>query len=116
VLMAQLFSALAYLHDRGVCHRDLKLENLIADDDDLKLIDFGYSSRCSKSLTSVCGTPAYMAPELLGKGPYEGAQADMWAAGVILYYLLSGGLPFSGFDEKDLFSKIKAVRYKPLPV
>nr|GLL37600.1 CBL-interacting serine/threonine-protein kinase 6-like [Ipomoea trifida] len=95
-----LISAVDFCHSRGVYHRDLKPENLLLDDDgNLKVTDFGLSAfsdhlRHDGLLHTTCGTPAYVAPEVIGKKGYDGAKADIWSCGVILYVLLAGFLPF----------------------
>jgi serine/threonine protein kinase len=60
----------------------------------VKLIDFGFSSKCGQKLANYCGTPPYMAPEITLKAPYHGEPADMWALGIILYLMLVGKFPF----------------------
>mmetsp|Transcript_30797 Transcript_30797/g.117848 ORF Transcript_30797/g.117848 Transcript_30797/m.117848 type:complete len:448 (-) Transcript_30797:1565-2908(-) len=102
----QMVDGLDYCHRRGVCHRDLKPENLLIDESDvLKVTDFGVSAVVRSSadgavqmLHTACGTPYYCAPEILtsrGEG-YDGIKIDSWSAGVILYRLLVGSLPFKG--------------------
>ncbi|KAJ9559512.1 hypothetical protein OSB04_004672 [Centaurea solstitialis] len=92
----QLIGAVEYCHSRGVSHRDLKPENLLLDENgDLKVSDFGLSAlpeqlRHDGMLHTQCGTPAYVAPEVLRKKGYDGAAADLWSCGVILYVLLAG--------------------------
>jgi len=114
---SQMCSALAYLHDRRIVHRDLKPENLLFEKKEkgspIKLIDFGLAGNCSASpLKTPCGTPNYVAPEILKKMPY-GVQVDMWSAGVILYIVLCGFPPF--YDENDdmgrLYKQIKSASY-----
>jgi len=112
-IMQQLFSALAYLHEHGIVHRDLKLENLLLVKESdpeltLKLADFGLSKLYSgKALQTACGTPFYVAPDiLLGDGYTEGV--DMWASGILLYVLLSGRLPFAADTDAELFKLIMA--------
>nr|QSH71641.1 CBL-interacting protein kinase [Hedychium coronarium] len=109
----QLISAVDFCHRRGVYHRDLKLENLLLDEnDDLKVADFGLSAltdpaKEDRLLQTLCGTPAYVAPEVLLQRGYDGAKTDVWACGVILFVLLAGFLPVPrrqhhGDVQKDL--------------
>jgi calcium/calmodulin-dependent protein kinase I len=109
-IMYQLFSALQYLHARGIVHRDLKLENLLlkktGGDLEIKLADFGLSKVFTgEALQTACGTPYYVAPEILHGEGYD-HKIDTWAAGVLLYVLLSGRLPFSGDSDVELFRAI----------
>nr|GEV85446.1 CBL-interacting serine/threonine-protein kinase 5-like [Tanacetum cinerariifolium] len=91
----QLISAVDFCHSRGVSHRDIKPENLLLNgNDDLKITDFGFSAlpeqkRLDGLLHTQCGTPAYVAPEVLRKKGYDGAKADIWSCGVVLYVLLA---------------------------
>ncbi|CAM8888753.1 unnamed protein product [Rhodiola kirilowii] len=108
----QLISAIDFCHSRGVYHRDLKPENLLLDDEgNLKVTDFGLSAfaehlRQDGLLHTTCGTPAYVAPEVIGKKGYDGANADLWSCGVILYVLLAGFLPFQDGNLVSLYRKI----------
>lgn len=108
-IMKQVFSALDYLHETGIVHRDLKLENMLVADKEkltIKLADFGLSKLYSgQALITACGTPFYVAPDiLLGTG--YGPGVDMWACGVLLYILLSGRLPFHADNDPELFKLI----------
>lgn len=97
-LMAELLSGLVYLHEeKGLAHRDLKLENLLLDDRGaLHIADFGLASqvRPGKLFTRACGSPAYTAPEVLEGQPYHGPRADLYSAGVIMFCLLAGRFPY----------------------
>lgn len=94
-LFQQIASGISYCHKQGIVHRDLKLENiLVGETGAIKLIDFGFSARSGQRLTSYCGTPPYMSPEITMKVPYLGEPADMWALGIILYLMLEGRFPF----------------------
>ncbi|CAN6865738.1 unnamed protein product [Brassica oleracea] len=108
----QLISAVDFCHSRGVSHRDLKPENLLLDESgDLKISDFGLSSLPEQILHdgllhTQCGTPAYVAPEVLRKKGYDGAKADIWSCGVVLYALLAGCLPFRDENLMNMYRKI----------
>jgi carbon catabolite-derepressing protein kinase len=110
-VFAQLVDALAYCHARGVAHRDVKPQNVLLDGDgSLKVSDFGLSAlpdslRDDGSLHTACGTPAYTAPEVLRRKAYDGAKADAWSAGVILFVLLAGRLPFDDANIAAMFRK-----------
>lgn len=114
----QLISAIDYCHSRGVSHRDLKPENLLLDENEnLKVTDFGLSAlpehlRQDGLLHTQCGTPAYVAPEVLRKKGYDGAKADIWSCGVILFALLSGFLPFQDVNLMKMYCKIFKAEYE----
>ncbi|KAL0434930.1 UNVERIFIED_CONTAM: CBL-interacting serine/threonine-protein kinase [Sesamum radiatum] len=108
----QLISAVSYCHLRGVYHRDLKPENLLLDESgDLKVSDFGLSAltdqvRADGLLHTLCGTPAYVAPEILAKKGYDGAKIDVWSCGVVLFVLTAGYLPFNDPNLMNMYKKI----------
>ena len=114
----QLISAVDFCHSRGVFHRDLKPENLLLDEnEDLKVSDFGLSAlpeqfRNDGLLHTQCGTPAYVAPEVLRRKGYDGAKADMWSCGVILFVLLAGFLPFQEENLMKMYRKIFKAEYQ----
>ncbi|KAK1436354.1 hypothetical protein QVD17_02133 [Tagetes erecta] len=117
----QLISAVDFCHSRGVYHRDLKPENLLLDEEgNLKVTDFGLSAFCDHLrqdglLHTTCGTPAYVAPEIIGKKGYDGAKADIWSCGVILYVLLAGFLPFQDENIVAMYRKIYRGDFKCPP-
>lgn len=133
---SQLISAVGYMHSRLVAHRDIKPENILLSDGDLKLADFGLAvlfgyNGMKKKCQTVCGSPPYMAPEVVPMdgftgsktNPYEGDVADVWSCGIVLFVLLVGNTPwdeptlnsyeFKEFMEKgavdELWAKIPAV-------
>jgi serine/threonine protein kinase len=119
----QLVEGVSYCHSLGVCHRDLKPENLLLDEQgNLKISDFGLSALYvgdadgdgasrTELLHTTCGTPNYVAPEVLADRGYEGKKADVWSIGVILYVLLAGFLPFDESTIVALFAKIQAADF-----
>ncbi|XP_027359638.1 CBL-interacting serine/threonine-protein kinase 6-like isoform X1 [Abrus precatorius] len=117
----QLISAVDFCHSRGVFHRDLKPENLLLDEEgNLKVTDFGLSTFSEHLwhdglLHTTCGTPAYVAPEVIGKKGYDGAKADIWSCGVILYVLLAGFLPFQDENLVAMYKKIYRGDFKCPP-
>ncbi|KZV25779.1 hypothetical protein F511_04840 [Dorcoceras hygrometricum] len=108
----QLISAVSYCHSRGVFHRDLKPENMLVDENgDLKVSDFGLSAiteqvRPDGLLHTLCGTPAYVAPEILTRRGYDGARIDVWSCGVVLFVLTAGFLPFNDPNLMNMYRKI----------
>ncbi|XP_004149923.1 CBL-interacting protein kinase 2-like [Cucumis sativus] len=114
----QLISAVDYCHSRGVCHRDLKPENLLLDEHgNLKVSDFGLSALAESKrqdglLHTTCGTPAYVAPEVINRRGYDGCKADIWSCGVILYVLLAGYLPFHDPNLMEMYKKIGKGEFK----
>lgn len=109
-IFAQLCGAVTYVHNTKSCvHRDLKLENILLDKHhNVKLCDFGftrgYESRVM--LETICGTSAYMAPEMLLGKKYSGEAVDVWSLGVILYALVCGEMPFDEEDEEETKNRI----------
>lgn len=114
----QMISAVDFCHSRGVSHRDLKPENLLLDENqNLKISDFGLSAlpehlRHDGLLHTQCGTPAYVAPEVLRKKGYDGARADIWSCGVILFVLIAGYLPFQDENMMKMYRKVFKGEYE----
>ena len=130
----QIMSAVAYCHEKGIVHRDLKLENILfateSPDSPIKIIDFGFSVLLGKNLNkdkdkendgselkkygfrrmkTKVGTLYYISPEII-KGNYD-EKCDIWACGVILYILLCGFPPFNGQNDKEVYNNISQVKY-----
>mmetsp|Transcript_7181 Transcript_7181/g.21901 ORF Transcript_7181/g.21901 Transcript_7181/m.21901 type:complete len:420 (+) Transcript_7181:486-1745(+) len=115
----QLIDAMCYCHAMGVYHRDLKPENLLIDENDcIKITDFGMSCiheiaeredpTSNRACRTQCGTPKYMAPEVImtASSGYNGAKIDTWDCGLILYAMVAGFLPFNGNDDRQVFRQI----------
>jgi len=117
-IVVQIVDAVDYMHQHGVCHRDLKPENLLCSTtgaDELEFVriaDFGLSKvfEQGEELRTACGTPDYVAPEVLECKPYDMA-VDMWSVGVITYILLCGYTPFFAETHQELFQKITNIDY-----
>lgn len=117
ILVRQMLQALKVLHDRGISHRDVKLENFVfATEEDeaeqcLKLIDFGLvywrKPGTMAQATLPCGTVQYLSPEVAARKEYVPEQADMWGVGIVLYALICRKLPFSTSRRDNLISKIR---------
>lgn len=105
VLARKMLSALAYMHENNIIHRDLKLENILMtsldEDADIRLADFGFAAEMTpENLSVFCGSPGYVAPEILNKRIYDG-KADVFSLGVIAFIMLSGSSPFFGRNVEE---------------
>ena len=111
----QIISGLSYLHYIGIAHRDFKPENILLTNDNkiLKIIDFGLGNMYKKGqlLKTGCGSPCYIPPEMIKEEEYDGAKSDIWSAGIILYLMLCGHLPFYEEDNQLMFDKIIEGQY-----
>ena len=122
--LQQIVDGLGYCHSQGIFHRDLKPENLLLDlNGDIKISDFGLSTLYVggadggasddrvELLHTTCGTPNYVAPEVLENRGYDGRQADVWSVGIVLFVLVAGYLPFEEDTMPTLFEKIKRAEF-----
>uniref|UniRef100_A0A665UDM5 Calcium/calmodulin-dependent protein kinase Ia n=1 Tax=Echeneis naucrates TaxID=173247 RepID=A0A665UDM5_ECHNA len=116
-LIHQILDAVKYLHDMGIVHRDLKPENLLyysmEEDSKIMISDFGLSKieGAGSVMSTACGTPGYVAPEVLAQKPYSKA-VDCWSIGVISYILLCGYPPFYDENDAKLFEQILKAEYE----
>jgi tRNA A-37 threonylcarbamoyl transferase component Bud32 len=117
-IFKQILLALDFCHNLGVSHRDIKLENILMDErHNIKIIDFGFSTYVlsEKKMQLFCGTQNYMAPEILANQQFLGPPTDVWAAGVVLYVLVTGTFPFKALQTKEMFLKIQRGIYNVPP-
>ncbi|KAJ9624937.1 Cell cycle serine/threonine-protein kinase cdc5/MSD2 [Taxawa tesnikishii (nom. ined.)] len=115
----QVSGAVKYLHTRNIVHRDLKTGNLFLDENmNIKVGDFGLAALLvsgkdmdAKRRTTMCGTPNYLAPEILEKGKGHSEKVDLWAIGIIAYTLAVGKAPFHASSKEEIYKKLKAGEY-----
>lgn len=115
---AELLEGVAYCHEKGVCHRDLKLENLLCDNlGHLKITDFGHAGIFQKGWdifqTGLVGTLWHLAPEQVAGQAYSGERVDVWAMGVALYRMLAGDPPFLSSNPVEFLESVKNVKWTP---
>jgi len=108
-IFRQIATAIYYCHKHNICHRDLKLENILLDEDGgAKIADFGLSNVFGEDLLKTfCGSPLYASPEIVLGHPYKGPEVDCWSLGVLLYTLVYGAMPFDGSNMRLLVRQIR---------
>ena len=114
VLFKQIIEAIGYIHTRNIVHRDIKLDNILLDGKgNVKIGDFGVSRLYVEGqvMKEQWGTPAYIAPEILEDKGYKGYAVDIWSAGVVLYSMLYGSVPFKANNMEELHTMIMAGNY-----
>ena len=111
----QIISALEYIHQCGIAHRDFKPENILLTNNNtiLKIIDFGLGNfyKNNQLLKTSCGSPCYCPPEMIKEESYNGALSDIWSSGIILYLMLCGNLPFYHEQNDIMFKKILSGKF-----
>jgi len=114
----QIIYGVEYLHSLGICHRDLKPENILLDENlNIKIADFGFARFTKSNIAKTsCGSPHYVAPEVIAGESYDARLADVWSCGVILYALVTGCLPFDDPSIKVLLYKVKKGAFNMPPV
>lgn len=120
-VMHQVVRAVCYMHSKGIAHRDMKPENLLLKEkgvpftkNNVKVVDFGFAQSFEpgkKTLLTKCGTPHFLAPEILYQETYD-EKCDVWSCGIILYMFLSGVPPFDGQTDMEIFEKAAAGKSK----
>lgn len=116
-----VLNALAYMHDKRVAHRDIKPENLLLSDhkdlNSIKLADFSFAKYVKKKndCRTLCGTPGYLAPEMLERFPAYDVKCDVWSVGCLLFLLLGGYLPFDDEDDEVVFDLTRDGRFEFRP-
>ena len=108
-IFIQIVKGISYCQSKNICHRDIKLENiLLIDNDIVKIIDFGFAVKTNKETYQklFCGTPSYMAPEIVNKEKYIAQYSDLWSLGVLFFAMLYGRFPFRAKTQDELFVKI----------
>lgn len=108
-LFAQIVSGMNYCHRKNVLHRDIKLDNILLNSQgNVKICDFGVSKlvKNGETMKEQCGTPAYIAPEVFENKGYIGYASDVWSAGVVLFAMLYGAVPFKATNMTDLYRQV----------
>ena len=116
-IFKQIILSLQFIHSHNIVHRDIKLDNILIDlNNNIKICDFGVSKRIinNDKMFEQCGTPAYIAPEILKNKGYEGFSVDIWSCGVVLYAMLSGTVPFKGNDLHELHDLIMIGKFNTI--
>jgi len=117
-LFGQLVQAVAFLHRHRIAHRDIKVENILLDDDlGVSLCDFGFALHVTPGVKSTewCGSPFTVSPEILQRVPYSPEAVDVWALGSVLYTILCGFFPFHASTPAEVYERTKQGRFHTFP-
>ena len=117
ILFKQIIEGIKYIHSQNIVHRDIKLENILIDlNNNIKICDFGVGKLINSNslLHEQCGTPVYMAPEIIKGEGYFGFPVDIWSSGIALYIMLSGNIPFNKSKVHDLQYNILNTPLNPI--
>lgn len=117
ILFKQIMEGIKYIHSQNIAHRDIKLENILIDlNNNIKICDFGVGKMIKPNtiLHDQCGTPVYMAPEIIKNEGYIGFPVDIWSSGVSLYIMLSGNIPFNKTSKHNLQYEIANSPFAPI--
>ena len=113
-IFKQLIQTIKYIHNNNIVHRDIKPDNILLElNNTIKICDFGISKEIKhgKLINDACGTPAFIAPEILKDEPYDPYKTDIWSCGVVLFAMITGFFPFRGINEKELHESILSGKY-----
>ena len=114
----QVVSAISFLHQKRIAHRDIKAENILLDDEyNVKLADFGFSKKCDENflMKTPCGSPYYASPEIIKGSEYDGQKSDIWSIGVLLFALCTGAMPWTAQSQTGLYTQIINAQFE-IPV
>lgn len=116
-LFRDILSAMAHAHSKGICHRDLKLENILLHDNNALVADWGLSAQFSPGIpmTKDCGSLHYAAPEILSASPYFGHLVDSFSLGILFFAMVTGCFPFFGNSPRERFLDILTRKHLPFP-
>ncbi|KAH0795550.1 CAMK family protein kinase [Histomonas meleagridis] len=113
-IFAQIVSGVSYIHSHDISHRDIKPENILLDSCmNAKITDFGLCQHTSENLLlkTYCGSPFYVSPEVLLNKPYDGKKSDIWSLGVVLFTIVTGGLPWEDIGQQKLYQQIAEANF-----
>lgn len=113
-ILEQILNGLSYLHEDQICHRDIKLENMLIDHQNrIKIADFGMATmfKEGEKLETRCGSAHYMCPEIVKGEPYDPTAYDIWSLGVLFYSMVHGFMPFEGDTDKQILRNVRKAAF-----